>query len=111
MAISTIYSLGGAKKDDNFKIDITSDNTSVTISDISNTEDKINFSINGINKGTANITVTLTNGKFVKEISFNVSISENVQITTKYVPVKLVGYTKDIIAENKPTVKYFIPQM
>ena len=74
VAISTIYSLGGAKKDDNFKIDITSDNTSVTISDISNTEDKINFSINGINKGTANITVTLTNGKFVKEISFNVSI-------------------------------------
>ena len=82
VAISTIYSLGGAKKDDNFKIDITSDNTSVTISDISNTEDKINFSINGINKGTANITVSLTNGKCVKEISFNVSIFENVQITT-----------------------------
>lgn len=106
VAISTIYSLGGAKKDDNFKIDITSDNTSVTISDISNTEDKINFSINGINKGTANITVTLTNGKFVKEISFNVFISENVQITTKYVPVKLVGYTKDIIAENKPASSF-----
>ena len=75
LALSATYSLGNASKEENFKFDITSDNAAASITEISNTDSQVNFNVNGVSEGSANITIKLTNGEFSKESTFSVSIT------------------------------------